>query len=75
MPLTVSGPAVAVGGGDHPHVHPERVLAADPLRTLLLERAQDLGLGLEGLMSPISSRKAWPPSASSKLSAARASAR
>src|SRR5262249_57441114 len=29
------------------HVHPERVLAADTLEGLLLERAQDLGLRLE----------------------------
>src|SRR2546427_744980 len=38
---------VAVRGGDHPHVDPERVLASDPLERLLLERAQDLRLGLE----------------------------
>src|SRR6266849_4241362 len=38
---------VLVGGGQHPHVHPERVLAAHPLEGLLLQHPQYLGLGLE----------------------------
>src|SRR5258706_5349594 len=38
---------VLVGGSQHPHVHPQGVLAAHPLEGLLLERPQHLGLGLE----------------------------
>ena len=38
---------VLVGGGDDPHVHLDRARAAHGLDVLLLQRAQDLGLGLE----------------------------
>ena len=37
-----------VGGRDHPHVHGHRGGAAHRLDLLLLEGAQDLGLGLQG---------------------------
>src|SRR5438128_4930925 len=47
LPLADQGRQIAVGRGDHPYVYPERVLAADPLERLLLERAQDFRLGLE----------------------------
>jgi hypothetical protein len=33
-----------VGGGDQPHVGPNRLVAADPLERLLLQQAQDLAL-------------------------------
>ena len=39
---------VLVGGGDHPHVDGHRGRAAHRLDLLLLEGAQDLGLGLRG---------------------------
>src|SRR5207245_3493069 len=45
--LPVEAGEVAVRGGHLPHVDPERVLASDPLERLLLERAQDLRLGLQ----------------------------
>ena len=35
---------VVVGGGDHPHVRLDRLVAADPLELLLLQHAQHLGL-------------------------------
>ena len=38
---------VLVGGGHHPHVHLDGAAAAHPLEALLLQDAQDLGLGLE----------------------------
>ncbi len=36
-----------VRGGDHPHVDPDRLVPADPLHRLLLQRPQHLGLGPE----------------------------
>ena len=38
---------VLVRGGEDAHVHAERLLAADALEGLLLQRAQHLGLGLD----------------------------
>src|SRR5262245_7085977 len=47
LALADQGGQVPVGGGDHAHVHPERVLAADALEGLRAERAQGLGLRIE----------------------------
>ena len=47
LPLADQRRQIAIGRGDHPHVHAECVLAADALERLLLERAQDLRLRLE----------------------------
>jgi len=38
---------ILVGGGHHPHIHPDGAAAAHPLEGLLLKDAQDLGLGLQ----------------------------
>ena len=57
---------VLVGGGDDADVDVDGVGGADGEEALLVESAEDLGLGLR-LMSPTSSRKRVPPSARSKV--------
>src|SRR3989338_5629396 len=37
---------VTIGSGDNPHVHAERLSAADPLELPLLEEPEELGLDL-----------------------------
>src|SRR5439155_2580690 len=46
-PRPDAGLQVLVGRGDQPDVHPDRRVTADALHLLLLDRAQELGLGLE----------------------------
>ena len=38
---------VAVGGGNHAHIHTQRFRPAHPLKLLLLQHAQELGLEIE----------------------------
>ena len=38
---------IGVGGGNHPHVHPEHVGAAQPLHLALIQKAQQLGLNAQ----------------------------
>src|SRR5262249_59471288 len=38
---------IAIGRGNHPHVHLDRLASAHALDDLLLQRAQDLGLCFE----------------------------
>ena len=45
-PLLHHALEVAVGGGEHAHVHPDQLVAADALEGALLERAQQLHLEL-----------------------------
>ena len=51
---------VAVGRRHHPHVHADRLHAADPLELLLLHQPQDLAPAATSGMSPISSRNSVP---------------
>ena len=46
-PAAISSGRSRLEAAMHPHVHPERLLAAHALEGLLLEHAQHLGLGLE----------------------------
>src|SRR5947207_2851504 len=38
---------IAIGGGDHAHVHLKRARTADVLKSLVLQKAQQRGLGLQ----------------------------
>src|SRR5260370_13239061 len=38
---------IAIGGGDQPHVHPDRLRASQALELLILQNAQQLGLQLQ----------------------------
>ena len=53
---------VAVRSGDDAHVHLDGFRAADPLEFLLLQHPEELRLQLQWV-SPTSSRKRVPPSA------------
>ncbi len=38
---------IAIGGGDQPHVHPDRLRSSQPLELLVLQNAQQFGLQLQ----------------------------
>ncbi len=60
-------------GGQHAHIHRGFHLAAQPAQLVVLEHAQQLGLRGNGI-SPISSSRIVPPSASSKHPVRRSNA-
>ena len=40
-------PQIDIGGGDQPHVHPDRLRSSQPLELLVLQNAQQFGLQLQ----------------------------